>query len=227
MKKTIAISDIHLASKKCKAKKLIDFLALQDFDRLIIVGDLFDNKKFDRFKKRHWNILSLLRKLSKTKQIIWLQGNHDDSHYMKVMSTVIGCRIINEHGHYSMKIPDGKRIGFIHGHQFDTFISKNPIKTSIACFIYDIIQEFDFHDHRISRWIKRKSKSFVDLKKANEKLAFKYAKKHKFDIIVCGHTHSVSCNEKDFVQYVNCGSWVDNPCYYCIIDENKLEIKSF
>ena len=75
----LIISDTHLGSDVCESKQLYAFLELVFYktNRLIINGDFFDNLDFRRLKKNHWKILSLLRRMSKYVEIIWIRGNHD------------------------------------------------------------------------------------------------------------------------------------------------------
>ena len=40
--RTIWISDVHLGSKYCKAKQLLEFLDRIEFDQLYLVGDIVD-----------------------------------------------------------------------------------------------------------------------------------------------------------------------------------------
>ena len=73
---TLIISDLHLGTPVSQSEKILKVL-LSDFDRLIINGDLFDNHSFVRYKKQDWKILNKIRKLSKTKEVILVEGNHD------------------------------------------------------------------------------------------------------------------------------------------------------
>ena len=61
----LVVSDIHLGSPVSKVKALAKVLKNEKYSHLIINGDLFDSKNIHRYKKGHWNILSLIRKVSK------------------------------------------------------------------------------------------------------------------------------------------------------------------
>ncbi len=58
--------------------------------------------------------------------------------------------------------------------------------------------------------------------------AKKYAKKHKFNVIICGHIHKplhfTFTDKNGSIEYFNCGSWVENVCSFITISENG-EIK--
>ena len=77
MDNVLVVSDIHLGSPVSKVKTLAKVLKNEKYDHLVINGDLFDNRFIHRYKKRHWNILSLIRKISKKKKVTFILGNHD------------------------------------------------------------------------------------------------------------------------------------------------------
>jgi UDP-2,3-diacylglucosamine pyrophosphatase LpxH len=139
MNDAIIISDIHLGSDVCQSKKLIDFLRLIENDQIltkeiIINGDLFDSWDFRKLKGSHWKVLSSIRSLSKTKHIVWINGNHDGP--AEIISHLIGVDFVEE---YKIKSGD-KNILILHGDIFDNFISKYPMFTKFADKIYRLIQ---------------------------------------------------------------------------------------
>ena len=67
---TIIISDVHLGSEVARPGQIIEMLSLYSFNRLILLGDIFDNLNFARLKKDHWNLLSNIRKLSNESDLI-------------------------------------------------------------------------------------------------------------------------------------------------------------
>src|SRR5690242_9526204 len=73
----IILSDIHLGSSCCQAETVVDFLDdLPETQRLIINGDLLEGTEY-RLGKRHWRVLSRLRRLSDRLDLVWVRGNHD------------------------------------------------------------------------------------------------------------------------------------------------------
>ena len=49
--KTIIVSDVHLGSRNCRAKDLLDLLHT-DFDRLILNGDIADTMNLKKYIQR-------------------------------------------------------------------------------------------------------------------------------------------------------------------------------
>ncbi len=75
---TIIVSDIHLGSEVARPKVVKEMLQSYKFQRLILLGDIFDDLNFKRLKKEHWSLLSYIRKLSnpdflETKRIVLLK----------------------------------------------------------------------------------------------------------------------------------------------------------
>ena len=128
MNDAIIISDTHLGSTVCESKRLYQFLELvyTKTNKLIINGDFFDNLDFRRLNKNHWKILSLLRKMSKYIEIVWIRGNHDGD--AEIISHLIGLDFKDE---YSFASGD-KNILCLHGDRFDDFIYKYPTTSKIA-----------------------------------------------------------------------------------------------
>jgi len=91
---TIIISDLHLGTPVSQGDKILKILS-SDFERLIINGDLFDNHSFSRYKKQDWKILNNIRKLSKTKEVILVEGNHDGC--SEFISAITGMNMVSNY----------------------------------------------------------------------------------------------------------------------------------
>ncbi len=57
--------------------------------------------------------------------------------------------------------------------------------------------------------------------------AVQYARQHEADRIFCGHTHEAIQVEKDGIEYVNSGGWVDSRMTYVTVDEQGVQIHEF
>ena len=127
----VVISDIHLGSANCQAKYLVHFLSevrrgSMKARRLILNGDVFDSIDFRRLKKRHWKILSELRKLADVMEVVWINGNHDGP--AEIVSHLLGVEVVDE----IVLDSGGKRVLLLHGHRFDQFIERYPITSKLA-----------------------------------------------------------------------------------------------
>jgi hypothetical protein len=212
---TLVVSDIHLGSPVCKVKSIISVLKKEKYNTLIINGDLLDNKYIGRYKKGHWKVLSIIRRISKKKNVIFIKGNHDAK--AKVLANILGLDFIEK---YETKIGD-KNFLFLHFQQFDPFLFKHPFITNLAEHFYYFFQKID-KSKRFSRWIKRKSKSFLNIRFNVRNKALNHISGTNYDAIVGGHIHyaeSYTCPNSN-KEYHNSGSFCDEPCHYLLIDKD-------
>jgi UDP-2,3-diacylglucosamine pyrophosphatase LpxH len=221
MNDAIIISDTHLGSSVCESKRLYNFLELvyTKTNRLIINGDFFDNLDFRRLKKNHWDILSLLRRMSKYLEIVWIRGNHDGE--SEIVSHLIGVDFKNE---YIFTSGD-KNILCLHGDQFDDFIYKYPNTSKAADLIYRTIQKFD------KRWlpgfVKSRSKIYLRCTENMMNSSRKYALNKNINCVCLGHTHHATIDKDHAVWYANSGCWTEKNCSYLLINNGNVELKIF
>lgn len=217
----LIISDIHLGTPVSRSKTLRKFLEASTFKKLILNGDIFDDLDFNRLSKDDWALFDYLRKLTEqngAREIIWIAGNHDVS--ALALSRIIGIRVRAE---YVFQW-NGKRCLAVHGHQFDRFLYANPIISTIASWVYLLIQLVDSRQQRFSRWVKRMSKSWLRLSKEVAKGGSWYGKYLKrAHYVFCGHTHREDHTTEYGVEYWNSGCWTDIPSTYITLDERGVQ----
>lgn len=215
---TIIVSDIHLGSDVSRGKRLLQLLRAYQYNRLILNGDVFDDLNFKRLSKEDWKFLSYIRKLSNPKrgvEVVWVIGNHDGG-VAEILSHLLGVPVHEEY----VWSEQSRICCAIHGHQFDKWITEHVVVTAIASWLYLVIQKID-REHRVSRWVKRKSKKWLRLSSKVGHDAVAYAKRHhNADIVFCGHTHQPVDITVDGVRYINSGSWTDKPSQYITIDHD-------
>lgn len=208
---TIVISDIHLGSSVCDREKVLKVLDMP-FNTLIINGDLFDNHSFHRYTKKDWKILTRIRKLSKTRRVILVRGNHDGC--AEFLAAITGMKFTKS---YSFVVNE-RRMLCEHGDEYDHWIQSKPMITSIFTGLYYCIQVID-RKNILTRRLKAWSKSWVRAKDiVSERFLAKRG--YSYDVIMAGHTHypeerydiTYKCN------YINSGSFCDEMCTYIKID---------
>lgn len=211
---TLIVSDIHLGSDVCRAHDLLRTLKQHRFKRLILNGDVFDDLNFTRLTKDDWKVLSTLRRLSNPKrgiEVVWVAGNHDG--LAEILSHLLGVRVYNEYRWTHC----GTRFLAMHGHQFDHYITQREKLTAVASYLYLKIQKIDGERQRLSRWIKRTSKSWLRVADTVGRDALDYARTTAADVVFCGHTHIPGQAERNGVRYVNSGCWTDKPSQYVTV----------
>ena len=225
MHDALVISDLHLGSENCQARALSAFLddlhhGRTESRKLILNGDVFDSIDVRRLKKHNWKVLSLIRKLSDTIEIIWINGNHDGP--AEIISHLLGVEVRDE-----LVLETGdRRILLHHGHRFDQFIDDHPILTAIGELTYRILQKLD-SSHTFARAAKRKSKTFLRCAAKIESRSIEYAQKLGCDAVCCGHTHLPVANEIGPVAYYNSGCWTEKPCHYLAVQNGRVEVRAF
>jgi UDP-2,3-diacylglucosamine pyrophosphatase LpxH len=183
-------------------------------------GDVFDSIDFRRLKKRHWAVLSVLRKLSDELEITWINGNHDGP--AEIVSHLLGVTCQDE-----IVIESGdRRILFLHGHRFDAFISRYPFLTWFADRVYNFLQRID-KSHAFAKFAKRRSKTFLRCTAKIEAESVRYAAKKGCDVVCCGHTHHAIASVSGDVEYYNGGCWTEKPCHFLTVKDGIVEVRSF
>ncbi len=220
--KTIIISDLHLGSNLCQAKLLSNFLT--DIEtrcsRLILNGDIFDSIDFRRLKKSHWDILSLIRKVSNKIEVVWVQGNHDGD--IDSISHLLGVQVVDQYSFSS----GTRSILALHGHQFDSFLTDHPFLTWLGDLIYNFVQKLDRH-HCIARFLKRNSKHYLRNALKVRLGSTNLGSKLDHDIVCAGHIHSKDYHYGTHPEYFNSGSWTELPCSYIEIFNGLAEVKEY
>jgi UDP-2,3-diacylglucosamine pyrophosphatase LpxH len=228
MHDAIIISDLHLGSENCQAKRLCDFLETVAAGglgglatrKLILNGDVFDSFDFRRLKKKHWKALSLLRKLSDDLDIIWLCGNHDGT--AEMVSHLLGVTVKDEY-----VLPTGsEQLLILHGHVFDSFIDEHPILTWLGDAIYFLLQRID-RTHTFAKWAKRSSKTFLHCANKIETGSIEAARKRNCTAVCCGHTHQAVARREGDVHYFNSGCWTEAPGTYVTVTRGAIQVHAF
>jgi UDP-2,3-diacylglucosamine pyrophosphatase LpxH len=221
----IILSDIHLGSDNCQAKRVCRLLErVQEGEmptvRLILNGDVFDSIDFRRLNKSHWKVLSLIRKLSDHVDVTWLCGNHDGS--AEIVSHLLGVTVRDD---YVLESGD-QRILILHGHVFDEFIDNHPVLTWLADTFYHVLQWID-RSHYFAKLAKRGSKTFLRCAQKIEERALEAAKRRHCTSVCCGHTHVAAAHTDGPIGYYNSGCWTELPCSYLTVKEGVIRLHEF
>jgi UDP-2,3-diacylglucosamine pyrophosphatase LpxH len=221
----VILSDIHLGSDNCQAKslcRLLERIVEEDLvtQRLILNGDVFDSIDFRRLNKNHWKVLSLIRKLSDTIEIIWLAGNHDGS--AEIVSHLLGVTVMDD---FILESGD-KRLLVLHGHVFDDFLDNHPILTWLADRVYGFLQWID-RTHYFAKLAKRGSKTFLRCTKKIEDGAVEMARRKHCGAACCGHTHVAVAHTDQPIAYFNSGCWTERPCHYLTVADGVVDVHAF
>jgi len=202
--KAIFLSDVHLGTKQCKAKELLDFLSTVKCDYLFLVGDIIDGWALRRkhyWPKSHTEVLRRILKLSERCKVIYLPGNHDEfvRPFLKEDMKLGNVEIVDSYVY--------KNVYVCHGDRFDlTMKIPRPV--------------INFFAH-LSDGGSLTDKMYKLL--GTQKVITKWAKTKGYDSVLTGHTHS----PKIVDGYMNCGDWCENCTYITHDDINGWELKKY
>lgn len=191
--RSIFISDFHLGSKHCKAKRLLEFLNTHTADRVYLVGDVLDHSTYlGGWPPFHNEVLLKLGQMSTAgTSIIYIPGNHDDV-FRYHIGRYGNLVIVN---HWVHRTVDGRKLLITHGDETDMlgigwllnlFVK---IERYVPIPFWEILRKFFRHTIR-SHTIKFQKKMMLQ--------ARGYAG------VICGHVHYPHLSQF----YMNCGDWV-------------------
>ena len=202
--KAIFLSDVHLGTKQCKAKELLEFLATVKCDYLFLVGDIIDGWALRRrhyWPKSHTEVLRRILKLSERCKVVYLPGNHDEfvRPFLKEDMKLGNVEIVDSYVF--------KNVYVCHGDRFDlTMKIPRPI--------------INFFAH-LSDGGSLTEQMYKLL--GTQKIITKWAKTKGYDSVLTGHTHS----PKIVDGYMNCGDWCEHCTYIEYTEEEGWKLKIY
>lgn len=220
--RTIWISDIHLGTSGCQAKRLLEFLKATESDKLYLVGDIVDGWQLKRrwyWHQTHNDVVQLvMKKAKKGTKVIFVPGNHDEAVRQFIGLDFGGIKIRDELIHTTA---NGKRMLVLHGDRFDGVIACAKwlayVGDSLYTMILKINQVFNTWRARaglpywsLSQYLKLKVKNAVSYITSFEDALAAEARKQGLDGVICGHIHKPEIRDIDGILYCNDGDWVES-----------------
>jgi len=205
-------------------RELTAYLSGISCERLILGGDILDGWQI-RKKSTHWSpydaaFFHLIMEIAEKggTEVIYLTGNHDDFLDDIAPCEIFGLRILS-----SYKFSSGvHEVVAIHGHAFDPITERFRWLSKLGARAYNLLLKFNklWNKNRevtgvgyysLSKVLKDKVKSTVNLISGFEKDLSNYAIANKCDMIICGHIHH-ACDKVigGGVRYLNSGDWVES-----------------
>ncbi|HEY9555017.1 UDP-2,3-diacylglucosamine diphosphatase [Allosphingosinicella sp.] len=220
--RTIWISDVHLGTRGCNDRLLIDFLDHVDSDTLYLVGDIIDGwrmKKRYFWPERHNAIVSRVMKRAKRgTDVIYIPGNHDEMFRQFAGMNFGGVQIRKKAIH---RTADGRQLLVLHGDEFDAVVMGHRWLAFAGDAAYEFLMKlnvavnavrrlFNLPYWSLSKHAKRKVKNAVEFISRFEDAVAHEARMRKVDGVVCGHIHTAETRDFDGVTYYNDGDWVES-----------------
>ncbi|RXZ38080.1 UDP-2,3-diacylglucosamine diphosphatase [Oxalobacteraceae bacterium CAVE-383] len=233
--RTIWISDVHLGTTGCQAKKLLQFLRTTESETLYLVGDIIDGWQLKRrwyWDQVHNNVVqTVLKKARKGTNVVFVPGNHDESVRQFIGLDFGGIKIRDELVHTTA---DGKRMLVLHGDRFDGVIACAKWLAYLGDSMYTMILKFNqwFNTWRarvglpywsLSQYLKLKVKNAVSYITSFEDALASEASKKGLDGVICGHIHKPEIRDIGGIKYCNDGDWVES--LTALVEEPSGELR--
>ena len=220
--RSVFISDVHLGSKDCRAKELLEFLGSVETDYLYLVGDIVDFWSLQRtfyWPQEHNDVLRMiLAKAKEGTQVIYVPGNHDDNLREFCGSQFGNLKIRRKCVHSTA---DGREFLVMHGDEFDTAVKCSRWLAKFGAVAYEFMMRinrgvnlcrrvFGMPYWSLATYVKLRLGNAVRYVQAFETAAAQAARSRNLHGIICGHIHRASVRDIDGVTYCNDGDWVES-----------------
>jgi UDP-2,3-diacylglucosamine pyrophosphatase LpxH len=227
--RTLILSDIHLGTRNCRAAQVLEVLTRVSFDRLILNGDTINSVNLRKFTPGHWAVLAELRRLSRGRELILVQGNHDyepspggngqELSSQDVLPSLLGVGMVDE---YRLDV-GGRPYLVLHGDRFDPTLNL-PLMVDVADWCYQVSQRIS---KKLAQWLKKKSKRWGGLLDWVRRRSAAFARERGCAGVVVGHTHFPDDLRVEDVHYLNTGSWTESPCTYGLAEADRIGLCHF
>lgn len=220
--RSIWISDIHLGTRNCQARLLLDFLKHTESEFLYLVGDIVDGWQLRRkwyWPQEHNDVVQkVLRRAKHGAQVFYVPGNHDEAARSFCGLHFGGVFVTNEVVH---KTAAGKRLLILHGDQFDAVVGYAKWLAHVGDSAYDLAlwlnrifngvrQKLGFPYWSLAAFLKHKVKNAVAHISTFEHFIAERARYFEADGVICGHIHHAEMRQAGEVLYCNDGDWVES-----------------
>lgn len=207
--KRVIISDTHIGTKFYRSDKLLSFLQSEEYDELILAGDIIDFIKVPVFSERCMEILCAID--CEKKNVVYVVGNHDES-----LVGLVGKKFFNVSfvKRYDFE-EDGRKFRIEHGDAYDKGALHNRLFVLFLSVLQNVL-EFSFSFDFTSWWTE------IQIKRHKLRSIIHILRHHpKIDVFIMGHTHIpealIWVNEDQSIKtYINSGDWVTHQTYVTV-----------
>ncbi len=234
--RSLFISDVHLGSRGCQAKYLLDFLQTTQCKQLYLVGDIVD--VWEMRNGIYWPeahnavVREVLEKARSGTEVIYIPGNHDEllrAHLGAEFGAVlIRDEVIHE-------CANGERFLVLHGDRFDGVVQQSRWLAQLGASAYDNLLALNGLLNRIRRQLGLRYWSLAGYLKQRVKHAVQYignfetalaleAQRIGVNGMICGHIHHAEMREIGATLYCNCGDWVESCTALVEHHDGRLEL---
>ncbi len=234
--RTLFLSDVHLGTRGCQAKALLEFLKGVEAETIYLVGDIIDGWRLRatwHWPQAHNDVVQkLLRRARKGTRLVYVPGNHDEFLRDYTGSNFGDIEIVEEAIHQTA---DGRLILILHGDKFDTVVRNAKWLAHLGDWAYDFaifLNRYVSHVRRyfnlpywsFSAYAKQKVKTAVNFIGAFEEAVVADAVRHNVDAVLCGHIHQPAIRRMGNIDYYNTGDWVESCSAIVEHEDGRFEL---
>jgi UDP-2,3-diacylglucosamine pyrophosphatase LpxH len=221
--RTIWISDVHLGTRGCQARMLLDFLKHTESDHLFLVGDIIDGWRLERswyWPSTHNDVVQAVMAKARAgdTRVTYIPGNHDETFRAHVGRQFGRIEIADKAIHV---LADGRRFLVLHGDEFDLVTNYAKWLAIAGDYAYRaaIVVNLWFNYMRrhlgfgywsLSAFLKLRVKNAVGFIGDFERTVADEARRQGVQGVVCGHIHHPEIRDFGGMTYCNDGDWVES-----------------
>jgi len=222
----LVLSDIHLGTYGCEAKRLLRYLKSINPKTVVLNGDIID---IWQFSKRYWPnshmkiVKYFMHLINKKVRVYYVTGNHDEM-LRKFSGLRMGSlQIVDK---VVLNLSNNEKAWFFHGDVFDVTMQHSKWLAKLGAVGYDTLIQLNRFANFISEHVFKRGKlSFSKRIKNSVKGAVKFINSfettaadigisNQYDYVVCGHIHQPEIrkitNQQGSITYLNSGDWIEN-----------------
>jgi UDP-2,3-diacylglucosamine pyrophosphatase LpxH len=233
--RTCWISDVHLGTRGSKARALLEFMRVNEFQKLYLVGDIIDIWALRRgiyWPQEHNDVIQkLLRKSRKGTELIYIPGNHDE--FLGGFSGSYGTVLMRKNDIHTTA--DGRRILIIHGHELDVVVQNLGWLAHVGDLGYKLLLNLNGVVNlgrrllgqpywSLSAYVKNEVKNVVSFIGDFEGAVVRYARDYDVDAVLCGHIHHPAMRRMEDTDYLNSGDWVESCSALVEHEDGRIEL---
>lgn len=217
MPRTLVISDTHIGDPRyTDNQKVQNLLRNEDYDRLVLNGDIIDLWLSDIQKVQNDPLYQLIKEIASEKETIWCIGNHEYNIEIYKYCGFLPRAYLVDHVELD---ENGHKILIIHGHQVYSRKNRswlNRMMSKLNCWIWK-------HTGIDFQAIGNRTKLYKwEIAGKRKKIIEKYGQ--DIDTIIMGHTHLIGYCAANGTTLFDIGSSMKTRSY-AVIDDGVVWIK--
>ena len=213
--KAIVVSDLHIGSRYFLHANFMQFIEnIPQDHEFILNGDIIDSP-YAKMGPADQQILDRFGEMSLRQPVVWVRGNHDNGY----IPDNLGKIQIKQH--YVLQ----KRLFITHGDFFDEVMPQSRAFIKTFKMLHDFRIILGARPVHVAQYAKKWKRFYAYLRRNVMLNAVNYAAKNGFKAVTCGHTHYAEEQFVNGIQYLNTGSWTEQPTFYVRMTADAIMLK--